>query len=76
MKRYYIHSLELLELRQRKAVYVEISDRAYYVPWHHAMREVALLHIDLTNKSLLYTAQWAIKYGGNNGKLLAWLAKG
>lgn len=76
-KRRSAQSLRHLEEQARliEAEYVRTPDQAHYVPWQDSLRDLSLLRVDLTQKSMLDSAQRVFKFGDKNGRLLAWLAK-
>lgn len=56
--------------------YIHTPSPEKYASWQCALKELSLLRVDLTKKSMLASAQRVLEYGDKNGRLLAWLAKG
>lgn len=60
----------------REAEFVRTPGQNNYILWQDALRDLSLLRIDLTKKSMLDGAQRVFEFGNKNGRLLAWLARG
>lgn len=71
-----MQSLGQLEEQAREKEQLYVSTPNNYVSWQHTLRELSLLRVDLTKKSMLACAQRVFEYGDKNDRLLAWLAKG
>lgn len=68
-----VQSLRQLEeqAKLREAAYVLSPGQANYVVYQNALRELSLLRIDLTKKSMLDGAQRVFEFGDKNDRLLA-----
>lgn len=44
--------------------------------WQGALRDLSLIRVKLTKKSMLNSAQRVFEFGDKNVRLLAWLARG
>ena len=77
-KRESVQSLRDHEERARlkEAEFVRSPDSEHYVPWSDALRDLSLVRVDLTKKSMLESAQRVFEYGDKNGQLLACLLGG
>lgn len=68
------------ELEERatilEATFVSNPDADHYQKWQQVLRSLSAARIAQTSKALLFLAQQVFEFGGKNGKLLAWLARG
>lgn len=72
-KRQSIQSIRQLEeqAKQRETTYVLSPDQTNYISWQLILRDVCLLRIDLTKKSMLDGTQRGFEFRDKNVRLLA-----
>lgn len=77
-KRQSVQSLPQLEEQAKlcEAEFVRDPVQNRYIAWQDVLRDLSLLRLDLTKKSMIDSAQRVFEYGDKNGRLLAWLARG
>lgn len=71
----FLRHLEI-QAKLKEEEYIQNPDQNHYVLWQDSLRELSLLRVELTQKSMLDSAQRVFEFGDKNGKLLAWLARG
>lgn len=64
------------EVDQKEAAYVANPHPIAYGAWQFALQQLSMLRIDAIHKSHLHLAQRIFEFRNQNGKMLAWLAKG
>lgn len=63
-------------MSRKEAAHVNNPSPSTYGARQCVLKQVSFLRVDMTQKSMLTTAQRIFEHGNRNGRLLAWLAKG